>query len=171
MVSQSWCRIPSGANDQIFITAWQLWSYFVGCHIWRDDRSAFCICCWPLPAQSFSGPSPLGLATISYCLRFETSIFVASYDSQGHGGGIRPALLKGGRKQSRAVSYCRQPASTVMLGIEARWDPWPYIFSVLRLLFFFSFIVVPPLIRRKVLGFLIIGVPLLHLIPPEVRLK
>jgi hypothetical protein len=45
-----------------------------------------------LPAQSFSGPSTLGLATISYCLRFETSLFVASYDSQGHGGGIRPSL-------------------------------------------------------------------------------
>jgi hypothetical protein len=40
----------------------------------------------PLPAQSFSGPSPLGLETVFYCLRFETSLFVASYDSQGHGG-------------------------------------------------------------------------------------
>jgi hypothetical protein len=50
------------------------------------------MCCWPLPAQSLFGPSPLGLATIFYCLRFETSLFVASYDSQGHGGGIRPRL-------------------------------------------------------------------------------
>jgi hypothetical protein len=33
--------------------------------------------------QSFSSPSPLGLATIFYCLTFETSLFVASYDSQG----------------------------------------------------------------------------------------
>jgi hypothetical protein len=41
-----------------------------------------------LPAQCFSGPSPLGLATIFYCLTFETSLFVASYDLQGHGGGI-----------------------------------------------------------------------------------
>jgi hypothetical protein len=39
------------------------------------------------------GPSPFGLVTIFYCLRFETSLFVASYDSQGHGGGIRPRLL------------------------------------------------------------------------------
>jgi hypothetical protein len=38
------------------------------------------------------GPSPFGLVTIFYCLRFETSLFVASYDSQGHGGGIRPRL-------------------------------------------------------------------------------
>jgi hypothetical protein len=43
-----------------------------------------------LPAQSFSGTSP-----IFYSLRFETSLFVASYDSQGHGGGIRPRLQTG----------------------------------------------------------------------------
>jgi hypothetical protein len=35
--------------------------------------------------RRFSGPSPMGLATIFYCLRFETSVFVASYDSQGYG--------------------------------------------------------------------------------------
>jgi hypothetical protein len=63
---------------------------FVGRPLWREDGSIFCICCWPSPAHSFSGPSSLGLATIFYCLRFETSLFVASYDSQGHGGGIRP---------------------------------------------------------------------------------
>jgi hypothetical protein len=36
-----------------------------------------------------------GLATVFYCLRFETSLFVASYDSQGHGEGIRPRLHTG----------------------------------------------------------------------------
>jgi hypothetical protein len=54
---------------------------FMGRPLWRDDRSVFCICCWALPAQSFSGPSPLWLATIYCCLRFQTSLFVASYDS------------------------------------------------------------------------------------------
>jgi hypothetical protein len=49
-------------------------------------------CCWPSPAQSFSGPSPVRLVTIFYCLGFETSVFVASYDSQNYGGGIRPRL-------------------------------------------------------------------------------
>jgi hypothetical protein len=34
----------------------------------------------------------MGLVTIFYCLRFETSLFVASYDPQGYGGGIRPRL-------------------------------------------------------------------------------
>jgi hypothetical protein len=57
----------------------------LGRSLWREDGSVVCNCSWPLPAQSFSGPSPFGLATIFYCLRFETSHFVASYDSQGHG--------------------------------------------------------------------------------------
>jgi hypothetical protein len=55
-------------------------------------RSLFRLCCWPSPAWSFSGPSPLGLVTIFYCLKFEITLFVSSYDSQGHGGGIRPRL-------------------------------------------------------------------------------
>jgi hypothetical protein len=37
----------------------------------------------PSPVHSFLGPSPMGLPTIFYCLRFETSLFVASYDSRG----------------------------------------------------------------------------------------
>jgi hypothetical protein len=46
--------------------------FLVGRPFRREDRSVFCICCWLLPAQSFSGPSPLGLATMFYCLRFVT---------------------------------------------------------------------------------------------------
>jgi hypothetical protein len=39
-----------------------------------DERMglSFTISCWPFPAQSFSGPSPSGLMTIFYCLRFES---------------------------------------------------------------------------------------------------
>jgi hypothetical protein len=40
------------------------------------------------------GSEPLCLVTLFYCLIFEISLFVASYDSQGHGGGIRPSLHK-----------------------------------------------------------------------------
>jgi hypothetical protein len=69
--------------------------FFVGRPPWQEDGSVFCICCWALPEQSVLGPSPLGLVTIFYCLRFETSLFVTSYDSQGHGGGIRPCLHMG----------------------------------------------------------------------------
>jgi hypothetical protein len=68
---------------------------FEGRPLWREDGYVFSVCWWPLPAQSLSGPSPLVLATIFYCIWFETSIFVSSYDSQSHGGGIRPRLNTG----------------------------------------------------------------------------
>jgi hypothetical protein len=32
--------------------------------LWREDGSVVYNCCWPLPAQSFSGPNPAGLMTI-----------------------------------------------------------------------------------------------------------
>jgi hypothetical protein len=78
--------------------------------------------CWSSSAQSFMGLSSAGLVTIFSCLKFETrynlegqipvfksprnrvarlytqalgSLFIASYDSQGYGGGIRPRLHKG----------------------------------------------------------------------------
>jgi hypothetical protein len=66
----------------------------LGRPIWREDGSVVCNCYWPSPAQSFSGPSPVVLVAIFYCLGFETSLLVASYDSQGHDGGIRPRLHK-----------------------------------------------------------------------------
>jgi hypothetical protein len=73
------------------------------------------ICCWTSRAKSFSGPSPAGLTTIIYCIRFEAtqslegqvpvfislrnrvvqlyilalgSPFMASYRPQGYGGDI-----------------------------------------------------------------------------------
>jgi hypothetical protein len=64
----------------------------VGRSLWREDKSVVYNYCWSSPAQLFSGASPVGLVTIFYYLRFETSLFVASYDSQGYGGGIRPRL-------------------------------------------------------------------------------
>jgi hypothetical protein len=63
-----------------------------------------------LPVQSFWDPSPLGLATIFYCLRFETSLFVASYDSQSRGGGIRPRLHMGLFRLLRQSSLSYKPS-------------------------------------------------------------
>jgi hypothetical protein len=84
---------PFGAYYQIFISLRHLRVCWYGAlSLWREDGSVVCNNCWSSPAQSFSGPIPLGLATICYCLRFMTSLFVASYDSQGYGGGIRPRL-------------------------------------------------------------------------------
>jgi hypothetical protein len=39
----------------------------------------------------------------------------------------------------QAEAYCRQPAGTLKPGIGPRWDPWPYICSMSRPLFCFSF--------------------------------
>jgi hypothetical protein len=46
-----------------------------------------------LASAVFLEPKSLGPATTFYCLIFETSLFVASYDSQGHGGGIQLTAL------------------------------------------------------------------------------
>jgi hypothetical protein len=95
---------PSGAYDQILITVRQLRIYWRGAlYLWREDGFVDYNCCWPSPALSFSYPSPVGLATIFYCLRFETSLFVASYDSQGYGGGTRPHLHTGLTRSSPLI--------------------------------------------------------------------
>jgi hypothetical protein len=80
------------------------------------DGSVVYNCCWHSSPQSFSGLSPAGLMTMSQIRdspklegqvpifisprsgvaqlypRVLSSNFVASYDSQGYGGGIRPCL-------------------------------------------------------------------------------
>jgi hypothetical protein len=68
-----------------------------------------------LASAFFSGPSPVGLATIFYCLRFETSFSVASYDSQGwystpppHGNNHVTERLKAGIVKSEETSIARQ---------------------------------------------------------------
>jgi hypothetical protein len=98
----------SGACDQIFISVrnteyvWQLRSWFRG----APSLTRGWVCLLYVPC--FSGPSPLGLATVFYCLRFQTSLFVASYDSQGHDGGIRPRLHTG-----LSLSLICRPSNTV----------------------------------------------------------
>jgi hypothetical protein len=94
--SLSWYKAPIwGLQPDLYYSYDNYGFFFVGRPLWREDGPDFYICCWPLPAQSFFVPSPLGLATIFYCLTFETSLFVASFDSQGHGGGIRSRLHMG----------------------------------------------------------------------------
>jgi hypothetical protein len=88
---------PSGAYDQIFFRSEYrirlTVTVFIPWDALSDERTGLSFVCVAGPCQcSLSRPSPFGLATVFYCLRFETSLFVASYDSQGHGEGIRPRL-------------------------------------------------------------------------------
>jgi hypothetical protein len=115
----------------------------VGRPLWREDGSVVYNCCWPSPAQSFSGPSPVGLATILYCLRLETSppwrarspylyppgtewprytppralvlLSVASYDLQGD---IRTRLHTGCSHSSQSQSHIATVSQSVSLGVE-----------------------------------------------------
>jgi hypothetical protein len=76
----------------------------------------------------------------------------SSNSSSGHNAvplELRNSSEVNSAEQSRALAYCRQPASTVTPGIEPRWDPWPYICSRL----FFPSFVVPPLIKMEGLDF------------------
>jgi hypothetical protein len=86
---------PSGAYDQIFIIVWQLPVCWFGAPSLTRGR----VCRLQLQlalasAVIFGSESRRTLAKF-YCLRFDTSLFVASYDSQGHGGGIRLRLHTG----------------------------------------------------------------------------
>jgi hypothetical protein len=43
----------------------------MGRSLWREDGSVVYNCCWSSPAQSLSGPCPVVLVTIFYCLFWE----------------------------------------------------------------------------------------------------
>jgi hypothetical protein len=81
---------PSGAYDQIFITVRQLRVCLYGALSLTRGR----VCCLQL---LLAVASAVNIGFQLYCLRFETSLFVASYGSQGHGVGIWPRLHKGYR--------------------------------------------------------------------------
>jgi hypothetical protein len=115
-ISSSCRQATQDSRPVIYFLSEHLRSQYL-CNILSDERMGVVYNdCWPSPAQSFSRPSPAGLMTTFYWLRFEApqpggpgpricfpqeqrgpviSLFVASYDSQGYGGGIRPRLHAG----------------------------------------------------------------------------
>jgi hypothetical protein len=72
-ISSSWQQAPWDSRLVILFVNWTLVVIVFMSHpLWREDGSVVYSCCWSSPAQSFSGPSPAGLMTTFYCLRFET---------------------------------------------------------------------------------------------------
>jgi hypothetical protein len=61
-----------GAYDHFVLLSDSFRFVDVGRSIWREDGFVVYNCCWSSRAQSFSGPSPVGLVTTFYCHRFET---------------------------------------------------------------------------------------------------
>jgi hypothetical protein len=57
-------------------------------------------------------------ANIFYCLRFETFLFVTSYDSQGYGGGIQPCLHMGARQHQHKIGYINQTQHEPSVGVK-----------------------------------------------------
>jgi hypothetical protein len=71
-----------------------------------DERTGLSFVYAAGPRQvALLGSESLGLVAIFYSLRFATSLFIAFYDSQGHGGGIRPRLHTGILRTATANSY------------------------------------------------------------------
>jgi hypothetical protein len=59
-ISKSWCRAPSGAHDQIFITFWQLRSYFCGAPSLTRGRVCLLFMLLALSSAVFLGSESLG---------------------------------------------------------------------------------------------------------------
>jgi hypothetical protein len=105
----------------------------VGRCLWREGVSYVYNCCWLSTGQSFSGPSPVGLATVFYCLRFDISLFVASYDSQGHGGGIRPRHHTGFNNSSQSHIATDGQSVSQSCYRAPIWGSWPDIYYCLTI--------------------------------------
>jgi hypothetical protein len=70
-INSSWYEAPRDPWS-VYFSSEHLRLYFL-CNILSDENGSVVYdCCWPSPEESFSGPSPAGLMTTFYCLRFET---------------------------------------------------------------------------------------------------
>jgi hypothetical protein len=82
-------------SDQIFFTVWQLQSCFCGAPSLTRGRVCLLYMLLALASAVFLGSEPLGTRDHILLSQFRDYLIVASYDSQGHGGGIRPRLHTG----------------------------------------------------------------------------
>jgi hypothetical protein len=72
-INSSWRQAPWHSRPVILFSYWIVTVIALMQNpLWRQDGSVVYNWCWVSPAQSFSGPSPPGLMTTFYCLKFET---------------------------------------------------------------------------------------------------
>jgi hypothetical protein len=67
-VSLSWQQVPWASWPPFFFNLNTCFHSPYVTPLWWEDGYVVYNCCWPLPAQSFLGPSPLGLVTIFFLL-------------------------------------------------------------------------------------------------------
>jgi hypothetical protein len=103
-IRKSWCRAPSALTTRYLLLIY----YGLLCAAPSLTRGRVCLLYMlPALASTVLGSEYPRDRDHTYCLGFETSPFVASFDSQGHGGGIRPRL-QAGEVLSRLLVTCRR---------------------------------------------------------------
>jgi hypothetical protein len=135
-VSLSWCQETIWVPWPDFFYL----SNDCGFPLWREDRSVIYLynCFWTLPKRPLSCTSSVELTAIFYCLIWDSPnlegqvpvfisprnrvaqlysqalgyIFVASYDSQGYGGGILTRLHTGFTVCQSHIMTVRRPSET-----------------------------------------------------------
>jgi hypothetical protein len=94
-ISKSWFRDPCGVDGQIFIALWQLRSWFYGASSLTRGRVCLLHMLLALASVVFLGSDSVGTRDRILLSQISDFLFVVSYDSQGHGGGILSRLHTG----------------------------------------------------------------------------
>jgi hypothetical protein len=107
--SLTWSKTPIWGLRPDFYYCQKVAGLLMWGALWREDGYVVYNYCWPSPAQSFLGPSSVGLPTIFYCLKFETSF-------------SSPPTTR------RATVEVHDPASTWdALSVEVKVMLWPTV--------------------------------------------
>jgi hypothetical protein len=116
-ISKSWCRAPSVAHDHILITRWQLWSCFSGAPSRQKGRVCLLYMLLALASVVFLVSESFETRDHILLSQIWDFLFIASYDSQGHGGGIRTRLHNG------IICMLSQPSFLILISVSDWVDP------------------------------------------------
>jgi hypothetical protein len=124
-ISKSWCRSPSGAHDQIFITVWQLRSCFCGTPSLTRGWVCLLYTLMALANVVFLGSESLGTRDHIFCLRFETSFSSPPTTRRVMVGEFEPTSTRvDGFSKSESHCDWRSVSLSVMVSSPVRGS-WP----------------------------------------------